>query len=72
MHMQMVQCNAWLHIYPQIPRKEVRAATKLLYLNVRCCTDTYRTNSATISSNAYQQEECKMHILQRMHFMIQQ
>ena len=23
MHMLMVQCNGWLHFYPQIPRKEV-------------------------------------------------
>ena len=59
MHMQMVQCNAWLHFYPQIPRKEVRAATTLLYLNVHCCTGTYRTNPATISSYAYSIWECK-------------
>ena len=55
----MLQCNAWLHFYPQIPRKEVRAATTLLYLNVRCCTGTYRTNPATVSSYAYTIWECK-------------
>jgi len=59
MHMLMVQCNGWLHFYPQIPRKEVRAATTLLYLNVRCCTGTYRTNPATVSSYAYSIWECK-------------
>ena len=57
--MQMVQCNAWLHFYPQIPRKEVRAATTLLYLNVCCCSGTYRTNLATVSSYAYSIWECK-------------
>ena len=53
LYMQMVQCNAWLHFYPQIPRKEVRAATTLLYFNVRCCTGTYHTNPAMVSSYAY-------------------
>jgi len=33
--------------------KEVRTATTLLYLNVRYCTDTNRTNPATVSSLAY-------------------
>ena len=59
MHIKMVQCNAWLHFYPQIPIKEVRAATTLLYLNVRCSTGTYRTNPATVSSYAYSIWECK-------------
>ena len=59
MHMLMVQCNGWLHFYPQIPRKEVRAATTLLYLNVRCCTGTYHTNPVTVSSYACSIWECK-------------
>ena len=71
MHMQMVQCNAWLHFYPQIPRKEMRAATTLLYLNVRCCTGTYRTNPAMVSSYAYTTwwYKCKiaMHELHILH-----
>ena len=46
-------------LYPQIPRKEVTAATTLLYLNVHCCTSTYRTNPATVSSYAYSIWECK-------------
>ena len=28
----------------------MRAATTLLYVNLRCCTGTYRTNPATVSS----------------------
>ena len=59
LYMQMVQCNAWLHFYPQIPRKGVRGATTLLYLNVCCCTGTYCTNPATVSSYAYSIWECK-------------
>ena len=34
--MQMMQCNAWLHFYPYVPRRGVRPATTLL-INVRCC-----------------------------------
>ena len=68
MHMQMVQSNAWLHFYPQIPRKEVRAATILLYLNMHCCTGTYRTNPATVSSYAYSIWECKcMIVMHELH-----
>jgi hypothetical protein len=43
-------------------REGVRAATTLL-INVRCCTGTYRTNSAAVSSNAYQREEYVLHVL---------
>jgi hypothetical protein len=43
-----------------------RAATTLLYLNVRCCTGTYCTNSATVFSYAHENEnarlQCKKYI----------
>jgi hypothetical protein len=52
----------------------VRAATTML-INVRCCTGTYRTNLAMVSSNAYQWKECKnanvaMYALQFIYFII--
>uniref|UniRef100_K3Z1X1 Uncharacterized protein n=1 Tax=Setaria italica TaxID=4555 RepID=K3Z1X1_SETIT len=34
------------------PRKDVRAGTTLLYVNVRYCTGTYRSNPPTVSSYA--------------------
>ena len=57
-HMQMMQCMHDFTSTHTSQREGVRAATTLL-INVRCCTGTYRTNSATVSSNAYQREECK-------------
>jgi hypothetical protein len=64
--MQMMQCNANMNdamqcmtsLLPTSQQEGVRAATTML-INVHCCTGTYRTNLATVSSNAYQRNECK-------------
>ena len=58
MHMRMMQCMHDFTSTHTSQREGVRAVTTLL-INVRCCTSTCRTNSATVSSNAYQREECK-------------
>ena len=58
MHTRMMQCMHDFTSTHTSEREGVRAATTLL-INVRCCTGTYWTNSATVSSNAYQREECK-------------
>jgi hypothetical protein len=43
-------------------RKDMRAATTLLYVNVRCCTSTYNTNPATVSFICIKTWECKCKI----------
>jgi hypothetical protein len=60
MQCNAMQCNA-MHDFTFTHKsqgEEVRDAITLL-INVRCCTGTYRTNLATVSSNAYQRKECK-------------
>jgi len=56
--MPQCTCNWYNAIYDftsthTSQENKVRAATALLYLNVCCCTGTYRTNPATVSSYAY-------------------